>query len=168
MGGLRFPLVNKRGRKEPVTFLYRYRPASAVLEEFGELEHEEIYFSTTEELNDPMEGFKDLFWSGDEIVWRSLLKHYVFCLLEMTYHAFVMGPEFDRKYVERVALAAPDSLPDAPIKGIYKALAAAFLKDRAVAAFLTAVASRKQPVRRNELMVSPARIAPSHHDCSIQ
>jgi hypothetical protein len=137
---------------EPITHLYRYRSARAVLEEFEELEKQEIYFSTTDELNDPMEGFKDLFWSGDEIVWRSFLKHYVFCLIHTTYHAFMMGPEFDRRHVERVALAAPDSLPDAPIREIYKRLSTAFLADEAVKTFLTAVSCRNEPVRRNELM----------------
>lgn len=136
----------------PPVYLYRYRPAKAVLDGFEELEKQEIYFSTTEELNDPMEGFKDLFWSGDEIVWRSLLKHYVFCLLDTTYHAFIMGTEFNPKHVEGVALASPDSLPDAPIKDIYKRLAEDFLKDPAIVAFLEAVSSRKEPVRRNELM----------------
>lgn len=57
-------------------YFYRYRPIKAVLDEFHELENQEIYFSITDELNDPMEGFKDLFWSGDEIVLRNFLNHY--------------------------------------------------------------------------------------------
>jgi hypothetical protein len=60
-------------------YFYRYRPIKAVLDEFHELENQEIYFSTTDEFNDPMEGFKDLFWRGDEIVWRNFLKHYILC-----------------------------------------------------------------------------------------
>ncbi|MDA3877004.1 MAG: hypothetical protein PF483_07935 [Halothiobacillus sp.] len=35
---------------------YRYRPVKAVLDEFRELENREIYLSTADELNDPMEG----------------------------------------------------------------------------------------------------------------
>jgi hypothetical protein len=27
-----------------------------------------------------MEGFRDIFWRGDQIVWRNLLRHYVLCL----------------------------------------------------------------------------------------
>jgi hypothetical protein len=37
-------------------YFYRYRPIKAVLDEFHELENQEIYFSTTDEFNDPMEG----------------------------------------------------------------------------------------------------------------
>jgi hypothetical protein len=40
-----------------IEYFYRYRPIKAVLDEFHELENQEIYFSTTDELNDPMEGF---------------------------------------------------------------------------------------------------------------
>jgi len=46
--------------------LYRFR--STVLGKHQELENQDIYFSSLESLNDPMEGFMDLFWSGDEIV----------------------------------------------------------------------------------------------------
>ena len=137
---------------EPITRLYRYRSVKAVLEQFEELERQEIYFSTVDELNDPMEGFKDLFWSGDEIVWRNFLKHYVYCLLETVYLAFTMGAEFDRRDVERLVLSTPNSLPDAPIREIYRNLSEAFLVDEAVKVFLAAVSSRKEPVRRNELM----------------
>jgi len=134
-----------------MTYLYRYRSAKAVLEQFEELDKQEIYFSSIDELNDPMEGYKDLFWSGDEIVWRALLKHYVFCLLDTTCHTLLMGPEFDAKYVGSIALCAPESLPDAPIKNIYKRVSAKFLANPAVEAFLSVVVSRKDPIRRNEL-----------------
>jgi hypothetical protein len=62
-----------------ISHLYRFRPISAVLDNYEELAKQEIYFSTPEELNDPMEGYKDVFWSGDRIVWRNLLRHYVLC-----------------------------------------------------------------------------------------
>jgi hypothetical protein len=40
--------------------LCRFRPT--VLGKHQELENQEIYFSSLEGLNDPMEGFIDLFW----------------------------------------------------------------------------------------------------------
>ena len=42
--------------------LYRFRPS--VLGKHQELENPEIYFSSLDTLNDPMEGLMDLFWSG--------------------------------------------------------------------------------------------------------
>ena len=51
-----------------------------MLGEFQELEKQSIYFAGPEELNDPMEGFRDVFWQGDEIVWTNFFKHYLYCL----------------------------------------------------------------------------------------
>jgi hypothetical protein len=48
-----------------------------LLEDFRELENQEIYFASPQKLNDPMEGFKDIFWRGDEIIWANLLRHYL-------------------------------------------------------------------------------------------
>lgn len=56
-----------------ISHLYRFRPVDAVLDQYEELAKQEIYFSPPEELNDPMEGYKDVFWCGDRIVWRNLL-----------------------------------------------------------------------------------------------
>ena len=51
-------------------FLYRFRTTEKLLDKkYQELERQEIYFADPQELNDPIEGFKDIFWSGDEIVW---------------------------------------------------------------------------------------------------
>lgn len=132
--------------------LYRYRRASRAIDE---LEQQEIYFSKVDELNDPMEGFKDLFWSGDEIAWRALSKHYVLTLLQTTYlafTAFIAGAKFDPKQIESVLFNAPGCLPETPIRGIFQQLATQFLADPAVAEFLAAVTSRPEPIRRNELL----------------
>jgi len=134
-----------------IDHLYRYRPIEAVLEKFNELERQEIYFSTPGELNDPMEGFKDLFWSGDRIVWENFLKHYILCLQEMAIHVFVAGSDFDNHVLDKIVFYVPDSLPDAPIRTIYKRLSEAFLGDAAAKTFLNVVSSRSAPIRRNEL-----------------
>ncbi len=54
--------------------MYRFRPAYALLDGFHELERQEIHFSTASELNDPMEGYRDVAWQGD--AWRNLFRHY--------------------------------------------------------------------------------------------
>lgn len=46
----------------------------------GELAKQQIFFAESSTLNDPMEGFQDIFWNGDEIEWTALLRHYVQCL----------------------------------------------------------------------------------------
>ena len=59
---------------------YRFRSIDALLGKHRELEEQTIYFASPEELNDPMEGLRDIVWDGDKIVWTNFFKHYVFCL----------------------------------------------------------------------------------------
>jgi hypothetical protein len=60
--------------------MYRFRSIENLLGKYLELENQEIYFASPEELNDPMEGYKDIFWKGDEIVWKNLFINYIHCL----------------------------------------------------------------------------------------
>ncbi|WP_430735333.1 hypothetical protein [Halodesulfovibrio aestuarii] len=46
-------------------------------DDYNELERQEIYFSPLENLNDPMEGFLDLFWDGDDVVWKNFFRNYL-------------------------------------------------------------------------------------------
>ncbi|MBC2405469.1 DUF2971 domain-containing protein [Pseudomonas sp. WS 5106] len=65
-------------------FMYRFRPVKRLLGESdkdGELEGQYIYFASPQQLNDPLEGYKDIYFDGDKIVWKNLIKHYVRCLI---------------------------------------------------------------------------------------
>lgn len=55
---------------------YRFRSTNALFKH-KELENQEIYFASIDELNDPMEGKPDLVFKGDRIVWENLFKHYL-------------------------------------------------------------------------------------------
>ncbi|MDE0636596.1 MAG: DUF2971 domain-containing protein [Candidatus Poribacteria bacterium] len=59
---------------------FRFRSVDALLGKHQELQTQTIYFASPEELDDPMEGLRDIIWIGDEIVWTNFLKHYVFCM----------------------------------------------------------------------------------------
>ena len=59
---------------------YRFRSIDALLGKHRELEEQAIYFASPEELNDPMEGLRDIVWNGDKIIWTNFFKHYIFCL----------------------------------------------------------------------------------------
>lgn len=68
-------------------YLYRFRTISRLLGEncdmdphaVGELHKLEIYFASPEQLNDPLEGYKNIHWCGDIIVWKNLIRHYIIC-----------------------------------------------------------------------------------------
>ena len=64
-----------------MTELYRFRSIEYLLAEYNELENQSIYFASPEELNDPLEGFRNIFWQGDKIVWCNFFKQYIYCLI---------------------------------------------------------------------------------------
>ena len=59
--------------------LYRFRKLKHIFE-YKELENQEIYFASNEELNDPMEAYKTVIFQGDSIMWHNLFKNYILCL----------------------------------------------------------------------------------------
>lgn len=63
---------------------YRFRSVKRLLGDDAELEEQIIFFASPEELNDPMEGFRNIYFSGDEIVWKNLFKHYLLCLEQVS------------------------------------------------------------------------------------
>lgn len=134
-----------------ISHLYRFRPADAVLDKYEELAKQEIYFSTASELNDPMEGYKDVFWSGDRILWRNLLRHYLLCLLQTTSLCLMTGPKFDAAHLKTIIFSAYDNLPDAPVRAIYQRACNAFLADPHIQKLIEALASRVTPLRRDQL-----------------
>lgn len=67
--------------------MYRFRSVHSLLDGYQELEKQEIYFATAAELNDPMEGLREVFWQGDEIVWANLIRNYTKALM----HVFLLN-----------------------------------------------------------------------------
>ena len=62
--------------------VYRFRSMEYLLgDKYQELERQTIYFASPDQLNDPMEGFRDIVWRGDKIVWTNFFKHFIYCLL---------------------------------------------------------------------------------------
>ena len=64
-------------------------------EPFKELERQTIYFASSEQLNDPMEGFRDIVWRGDRIVWTNLFKNYVYCLNWIYINFKILGDDVE-------------------------------------------------------------------------
>ncbi|MDE0553598.1 MAG: DUF2971 domain-containing protein [Candidatus Poribacteria bacterium] len=62
------------------TQLYRIRSIRHLLGKYKELDKQHIYFATLSELNDPMEGYRDIVWQGDSIVWGNFFRNYISCL----------------------------------------------------------------------------------------
>ncbi|WP_413693838.1 hypothetical protein [Psychromonas sp. KJ10-2] len=74
---------------------YRFRSIKNLFGERSELERQSIFFAPPHLLNDPMEGFKDIYWQGDEIVWTNLFNHYLLCLMKWSIEFNIIGDDFD-------------------------------------------------------------------------
>ena len=133
--------------------LYRFRSIKRLLGVDAELERQEIYFATPSELNDPIEGFKDIFWQGDQIVWTNLFRHYLLCLNHACSFFAILGEEHPLKW-EAIPICDPYSAFDTDaMRNLQDTLLESFFSNRGVNTYIKRLASRKQPIRQNELGV---------------
>jgi hypothetical protein len=132
--------------------LYRFRSTDALLDGHQELEAQQIYFCPPDQLNDPLEGFKDIFWRGDHVVWRNLLRHYLLNLMQATSISMILGQEFTPDICATLVHQTEDDLPQAPIRNIYATACREFFEHPASEHLITALSSQARAVRRDELI----------------
>jgi hypothetical protein len=78
-----------------------------------ELKNREIFLATLEENNDPMDGMQDVYWDGDEVIWRNFIRHYCLCLLNSYIYLSAAG---DTQVFDAVCVNTQVTPEDAPIK----------------------------------------------------
>jgi len=131
---------------------YRFRPAAALLDGFSELERQEIYFPTVDELNDPLEGYRDIVWRGDRIVWRNLFRHYLLCLMQTVSLVGVAGNSFSTEMAANLVFQTDADLPQAPIREIYSGACDTFFGHPSAEALLGTLSQPGKAIRRDELI----------------
>ena len=136
-----------------MTEVYRFRSAKQLLEEpYQELQRETIYFASPEQLNDPMEGFRDFVWSGDKVVWTNLFKHYVYCLLWAYQDVSIFGNQIVWE-ADRVAIWAQWNEPPTPQMGeLFNEIWNRINKERRLSELAEKIATTRNKVRFNELV----------------
>lgn len=134
--------------------LYRFRSIEKLLDEkYKELENQEIYFAAPEELNDPMEGFRDVFWKGDEIVWRNLFKHYLLCL-NTAWCLWATCREEEPFGWEHIPIYHSENISEPPQqKDISDEICQQFLNKDEISHCIEILAGQALPIRRSELAV---------------
>ena len=132
--------------------LYRFRPVDTLIGERDELRRQEIYFASPSELNDPMEGFGDVFWQGDAIAWENLLRHYLVCL-ECAFSLVVIGGEAHPTTWAHIPVLDPGDRRAATAKHklVHDAIFEFFFSRPELGALIAALATRSGPIRRHEL-----------------
>ena len=123
-------------------FLYRFRRTEQLLGKHKELERQEIYFPSPEELNDPVEGFNDMFWVGDEIVWKHLIKHYLLCLESICETFLIDGDNFLIAPVNIPVFKTASDFPTPAYQGLYQEICELFFKNELAARTISIGTSR--------------------------
>lgn len=132
-------------------FLYRFRSVEALLGERQELKNQDIYFAAPDQLNDPVEGYKNIFWSGDTIIWKNLLKNYLLCLEQVCSLFIISGEDHQMTAADIPVFKTIKDLPTPQYKLMYLAAQEMFFKNHSVRQFPKWLSARKSPIRRNEL-----------------
>jgi hypothetical protein len=148
-------------------FVYRFRSIDALLGDRQELDRQVIYFASLPQLNDPMEGFRDTLWQGDQILWRNLLRNYIRTLHAahtLTFAFHDQPPELWMKGAVNVVF----HLPDAPIRADIERLTADFLERPVVRRTAEVLAARSAPIRRNELQLLLRLLHPIALELSVE
>lgn len=132
--------------------MYRFRKIEHLLGTHKELENQEIYFAPPGDLNDPMEGYKDIFWKGDLIVWKNFIINYVRSV-EYTFMVIVLNG-FENPLTNEDILVSPntDAYIKLPKKQFFKEIIDKVFEHDFIAKLPQSLVNRKSTIRRNELI----------------
>lgn len=139
---------------------YRFRKIDSLLGKHQELISQTIYFSPGNDLNDPMEGYRNLFWDGDVIIWTNFFRHYVMCL-EGVFRDFLLNAE-DKEIKDNDILVfrSIKSLPTQSYKDLINGITSEFISNASVAELISQITTRTSHIRRDELNLYLASV---HH-----
>ncbi len=130
----------------------------ALLDGYNELEKQEIYFASPSELNDPMEGYRDIFWKGDRIVWNNLLLHYLRTLTQVCVQWCIEGEEHQLSWSD-IPTLDPNFPKEWPAAELMVQIEKEFLSAEADR-YINALAAKTQPMRQDELATHLRSIHP--------
>lgn len=133
-------------------YLYRFRSVARLLGDdthTGELIGRFIYFASPEQLNDPLEGHRELCFSGDKIVWNNLFKYYIRCLALRSLQ-YLTDPDFPKKPFP--VIRTLDNLSTEVSSKIYET-EETFTNNTTTIKFIENLSSSERKVTKHELLV---------------
>jgi hypothetical protein len=130
---------------------YRFRSIDNLLgKKYNELENQSIYFASPNQLNDPMEGFKNLVFNGDSITYKNLFKHYLMCLEKISSLYIIAGEEYHKITTDNIPIFDSfDDFPTPMYKELFKKISKEFFN--IFEDFIDTIATRTTPIKRDEL-----------------
>jgi len=132
-------------------YIYRFRSTRVALHERQELATQEIHLASPKILNDPMEGYKDVFWQGDPILWRNLLRHYLLCLLRAYEECLWMAGDTFKEPTIYGALTE-ENLPTEGFRSLFREAVEVFFSERRVLRWVEILSQWTEPVSKEQLL----------------
>ena len=135
-----------------MTEFFRFRGMEYLLEDkYQELEKRTIYFASPDELNDPIEGFRDIVWKGDKVVWTNFIKHYIFSLL-VSYFLYSITKESEEFDVDKIPIPDQWDLPPNPhLQRLFDDIWHRFLNLPKMSEIFETLANTNREIRYTEL-----------------
>ncbi len=130
---------------------YRFRRIANLIGEFKELENQSIFFAGPDLLNDPMEGFRDIYWSGDFIVWKNLFRHYLLCLERLCSLFLLSGEDYPISKNDMPVFHGEEDFPTPMYKDLFYKISNKFFENSNLITLIKSISERSTPVRRDEL-----------------
>lgn len=131
--------------------MYRFRKVENLIGKYQELEKQEIYFSDIDSLNDPMEGSRAFYWSGDIIVWQNLFKHYILCLEHMCALAYLSNDDKLLSVEDIPIFAYEENLPTDRYKQMFYEICEKFFENEGMNEYIEIISALPWKISRNEL-----------------
>lgn len=144
-----------------MTFIYRFRSMDNLLHKYNELEEQELVLSSPRYFNDPLEGYQDVFWEGDEVLWENLLRHYLLNLHQaVTICLFADNDEDLDEYALEPKLTREDLSSD-EYRQQFDAICQSFFEEKGFGSISSSLSSLPKPLKRNNLQQILSYIHPS-------
>ena len=132
--------------------VYRFRSMDYLLgDDYQELEKQAIYFASPDQLNDPMEGFRDIVWRGDKIVWTNFFKHFIYSLHASYFLLRVIGDYKELDEDDIPMLGNWNQLPTPQYQRLYDDIWNRFLNLPKMQEIIEALANTNHTIRYREL-----------------
>ena len=114
--------------------LYRFRDMNKLFGEFNELENQSIFFAPPEKLNDPVEGFRDIYFQGDKAMWESLFTNYLLSLTVFAVDYAIFGED---KILEQHSIISSIDRTHPNLQTKFKEFLPSFIKSDEIQGLIT-------------------------------
>ncbi len=138
--------------------IYRFRNLKALLQGdpkqgyFDELEKQSIYFALPEELNDPVEGLRNIHWTGDRVVWENLVRNYSLTLTNSVLAHEKYEDDFCNHIDSIDLFLMPSTIPTEKYKELYDRITHKVMRNQHVCFVLDIITASERCIRKDELV----------------